>query len=73
MALVDGREELADEMRSAPKELREYVGAEFGKLMDGERLEDGVYGQLRGDQASQRRAEEVVLPRVRELIGIGQI
>jgi predicted nucleotidyltransferase len=73
VALVDGREELADEMRSAPKELRQYVGAEFGKLMDEERLEDGIYGQLRGDEASQRRAEEVVLPRVRELIGIGQI
>lgn len=67
-ALIDGREELIGEVRTAPRELGEYVADQLGSLAEGGRLLDGVYAQLRGDEASQRRAEEVVMVRAQELI-----
>ncbi len=72
VALIDGREELVGEVRAAPPELREYVADQLGGLMEGGRLLDGVYAQLRGDEASQRRAEEVVMVRVQELRATGK-
>lgn len=71
VALVDGRDELIGDVRAAPKELRAYVAAELAQLMEGDRLLDGVHGQLRGDDASQERAEGTVLPRLRDLIEAG--
>jgi hypothetical protein len=71
VALTDGREELVGEVRAAPRELRECVADQLGGLVRGGRLLDGVYAQLRGDEASQRRAEEVVMVRVEELIAAG--
>lgn len=68
VALIDGREELIGEVRAAPREPGEYVADQLGSLAEGGRLLDGVYAQLRGDEASQRRAEEVVMVRVQELI-----
>ncbi|MEX2195965.1 MAG: nucleotidyl transferase AbiEii/AbiGii toxin family protein [Thermoleophilaceae bacterium] len=68
VALIDGREELVGEVRTAPRELGEYVADQLGKLVEGGRLLDGVYAQLRADEVSQRRAEEVVMARVQELI-----
>jgi hypothetical protein len=68
VALINGRAELVGEVGDAPRELREYVGGQLGALMGGGRLLDGVYAQLRGDEASQRRAEEVVMVRVEDLI-----
>lgn len=72
VALVDGREELVGEVRAAPGELREYVAGQLGDLTQGGRLLDGIHAQLRGDPASQARAEEVVMPRVRELLAAGE-
>lgn len=40
---------------------------DFAELIADERVPDGVHAQLRPDAASQARAEEVVLPRLREL------
>lgn len=67
IALVDGREELLDEARDAPDELRAYLAEELGSMIEQERALDGIYGQLPPDAASQERAEAVVLPRLREL------
>ena len=71
VALIDGREELAEEVRAAPKDLRAYVFDQLSALLEGGRLMDGVSAQLPGDVMSQRRAEEVVMVRVRELIASG--
>lgn len=71
VALIDGRVELLGEVRAAPQELGEYVAEQLSGLMRGGRLRDGVHAQLRGDEASQRRAEEVVVPRLGELITAG--
>lgn len=67
VALVDGRRELVGEVRAAPKQLRSYVAGELTRLMEGDRLLDGVHGQLRGDDASQERAESIVIPRMHSL------
>ena len=69
VALIDGREELLDEVREAPDELQAYVSAEVGAMIEEERALDGIYGQLPPDEASQERAETVVLPRLREIAG----
>lgn len=68
VALIDGRQELVDEVRAAPRELREYVSEQLTSLNQGGRLVDGVYAHLRGDPASQARAEGVVMSRVEELV-----
>lgn len=70
VALVDGRAELAEELRTAPAELRAYVAAELLQLMEGDRILDGIYAQLPPDPASQERAEGVVLERMHELIAV---
>lgn len=72
VALIDGREEFVGEVRASPVELREYVADQLDGLMQGGRLLDGVSAQLRGDEASQRRAEEVVMVRIDRLIASGR-
>jgi hypothetical protein len=68
VALVDGREELIEEVRMAPAELRRYVGEAVVSLFADDRLLDGVQGQLPPDAASQERAEAVVITRLREIV-----
>jgi predicted nucleotidyltransferase len=65
--LIDGREELVDEIAAAPPELREYVAAELTKLLNHERILDGLSAQLLPDATSQERAKAVVLPRMRQI------
>ncbi len=67
VALVDGREELVEEMRVAPEKLRDYVAKTLAQILEDERFLDGVRAQLLPDTASQARAEDVVFPRLREL------
>ncbi len=68
VALVDGREELIDEVKLAPAELQRYVSQAVGSLLADDRLLDGVQGQLPPDAASQGRAEAVVITRLREIV-----
>jgi predicted nucleotidyltransferase len=65
--LTDGREELVGEVRSASEDVADFVAAEIGALLDQPRFIDAIFGSLRGDVASQARAEGVVLPRLRAL------
>lgn len=67
VALVDGREELLEEVRAAPAELQTYLAGELSALISEDRALDGIYAQLAPDAVSQERAEAVVLPRLREL------
>jgi hypothetical protein len=69
IALIDGREELVTEVQQAEPELRAYLVGELGRLRVHPRFREGVSGALRADFASQARAEEVVLPRLEQLIG----
>jgi nucleotidyltransferase AbiEii toxin of type IV toxin-antitoxin system len=68
VSLLDGRAEIVDEMRTSPKELREYVAEELQRHRAHPRFLDGVYGGLLPDDASQARAELIVLPRVEAVV-----
>jgi hypothetical protein len=67
IVLIDGREELVAEVLEAPNELRAYLAQELASLMEEPRFLDGVFAALRGDTASQARAESVVMPRLRKI------
>jgi predicted nucleotidyltransferase len=68
VSLVDGREELVDEVRPAPPELRAYLAKEVRGLMGHSAFAEGVSAQLPPDGASQERAELVVAPRLKEIV-----
>lgn len=68
VALVDGRDELIEEVRLSADELRIYIGKAIASLGSGERLLEGVAAQLPPDFASQARAEDIVMPRLERLL-----
>jgi hypothetical protein len=67
IALVDGREELVDEVAQAPADVRDYIAAELRALLADPRFSDGLFGALRPDAGSQARADSVVIPRLTSL------
>jgi hypothetical protein len=67
VTLLDGRAETVEDVRGAPEDVREYCAAEFREMLEDRRFLDGIYGALRGDAASQARAETVVIPRARAI------
>jgi hypothetical protein len=69
IVLIDGREELPREVQGCEPELRAYLASELTRLSAHPRFREGVSGALRGDSASQARAEAVVLPRIEQLVG----
>jgi len=66
MAVVDGRPELAEEIRSGPEDVRAYIGAEFRKLLATAEFLDALPGYLLPDQASQARVS-ILLERLRKI------
>lgn len=67
--LIDGRERLGSEVESAARSVREFVAAEFRRMLSDPRFEPGVAGALLPDQASQARLP-TVLERVRRLVDL---
>lgn len=67
VALVDGRAELAAEVRAAPTHLGRYLETTLTSLLSDDRILEGIQAQLLPDVASQQRAEGVVLDRMREI------
>jgi hypothetical protein len=68
VSLLDGREELVAEVRSSPGDLRRYLAEELARHQTHPRFLDGIYGGLLPDDASQARAELIVLPRIQAII-----
>jgi predicted nucleotidyltransferase len=68
VALVDGREELVAEIQQAPADLV-YVSKALQRLLAQDRILDGIRAQLLPDAISQSRAEDVVLTRLRQIVG----
>jgi hypothetical protein len=66
--LIDSRAELAEEIKTAPGELRTYIRGELGRLLKLRSFDYGVEGALTGPQARQR-ADAVTVPRLRVLAG----
>ncbi|NBC96879.1 MAG: hypothetical protein GVY27_11055 [Deinococcus-Thermus bacterium] len=71
VTLVDGREELRDEIERAPGEVRRYVASSFARLVGDPDFVDAVSGHLPPDDASQRRAPWVV-ERVRRIASLAR-
>lgn len=66
VALIDGREELAGEIRSASEDVRSYVASEFRRLLDTKTFVDALPGYLLPDPASQARIT-ILLRRLKEM------
>jgi predicted nucleotidyltransferase len=60
VTVVDGRPQLADELRGAPEELRTYVAAEISSLISTPQFVDALPGHLPGDSASQSRVPALI-------------
>lgn len=55
VTVFDGRAELAGEIAEAPADVRNYLAAELGALLDNREFLDALSGFLPPDAASQRR------------------
>jgi hypothetical protein len=71
VSLLDGRAELVEEIAVAPEALRRYLSSELSRHRGHPRFIDGVYAGLPPDDASQTRAEEIVLPRLAAITAAG--
>lgn len=71
VTLLDGRAELIREIAEAPAALRTYLTSELTRHQAHWRFMDGIYAALLPDDASQARAERVVIPRINEITSTG--
>ncbi|PLX72294.1 MAG: hypothetical protein C0614_13960 [Desulfuromonas sp.] len=55
VALIDGREELVEEVTQAPEDLQQYLAEVFQGLLANPRFMEALPGHLPGDVASQQR------------------
>ena len=55
ISVLDGRPTAVDDVANSPTELRRYIGAEVGKLLDNPEFLNALAGHLAGDEISQAR------------------
>ena len=67
VTVIDGRAELAGEVRLAPADLQEYLRHEFEALLSNPDFVDALPGHLLPDAASQQRLG-LVMKRIQQLI-----
>lgn len=70
IALIDGRPEVIDEIRSSTPELRTYLAETFQSFLKDERFLESLPGHLPPDQASQGRVA-VVKGRIEMICEVG--
>jgi hypothetical protein len=70
VAVLDGRKEIVEEIRSAPADVREFLAGSFDGLLRSRDFLDALPGHLPPDAASQKRIK-VVLDRMREIAQFG--
>lgn len=70
VALMDGREEVVDEVAESPADVRAFVADQFDRLLAHPRFLDGLFGALPPDHASQARADAVVRPRMQQIVDL---
>ena len=68
VAVIDGRDEIVQDVVQANHAIRTYLANELGELLDNEDFEEALSGHLPGDTASQQRAP-IVLERMRRIAG----
>lgn len=67
--LIDGRAELVAEVAAAPSELRNYISRCLQAFSEHVEFDNGIEGTLPAGPEVRQRVDEVIWPRVRELIG----
>ena len=70
VTVIDGRAELAGEVRLAPADLKQYLRSEFEALLSNPDFVDALPGHLLPDAASQQRLG-LVMRRMQQLIVVG--
>jgi predicted nucleotidyltransferase len=55
IAVIDGRGEFLDEMKTSPEDVRAFITQEIATLMNDEAFREALPGHLPGDKASQAR------------------
>lgn len=70
VVLVDGREELVREVVAAPAELRVYVAGQLAGLAEHEFFHNGLEGALPASPETPERVEQMIGPRIEELIAL---
>jgi hypothetical protein len=71
IALVDGRPELVAEIRSSPKDVRDFLASETALLLSTAAFVEALPGHLGADTASQSRLP-LVVSRLRELAALAE-
>jgi hypothetical protein len=66
--LIDGRSELVEEVAEAPEEVQRYIAEQLKMLSKHRDFDGGLEGALPMGLSARDRVDEVVWPRVRELI-----
>lgn len=69
VAVLDGRPEIVEEIRSADSGLRGYLAHRFSRLLSDSRFSAAVHGHLPADSASQQRVP-IVMERIKALAEI---
>jgi hypothetical protein len=69
ITLVDGRQELLEEVEQAPDLVRAYISDRLRELSGHRDFDAGVEGALPSSPESRDRVDLVILPRIRILIG----
>jgi hypothetical protein len=69
ISIIDGREELFDEIRSAANDVKVYIAEHFTRFLSSRRFVDAVPGHLLPDDINQRRVDHVI-ERVERISGL---
>lgn len=69
--LIDGREELPSEVQNADTELREYLSGALRNIYEDPRFVEACSAHIGPDESSERRANEITIPRIERIIEIG--
>ncbi len=69
--LLDGREEIFEEVQQAPKDVRGFIVSEFRDLLVNEDFVEAISEHLPPDLASQARAP-IIITRMRRIIEVGR-
>jgi hypothetical protein len=67
--LIDGRGELAAEAAASPEDVRDYISRQFEKLSLHDLFDSGLEGALPAGPEVRERVDDLIWPRVRELVG----
>lgn len=68
VTLIDGREELTEEVAAAPEPIRSYVSQWFDALSRHRDFDRGLEGALPSSPEARERVDLVIWPRVKEII-----